>query len=369
MTVRIATFNAENLFRRPKVFGIEEEDRRNEVLDDFNELVALLGKDPYADADKQRIAELVKKHRAFEADPDRAGSIFVNQTRGAGAKLFTLGGTEADPVINIKAKGRSTWAGWAELVRSDMSWDAVRNTGRVIAQIGADILLIVEVEDRLTLSRFNRQVLGDALGMTPFPYNMLIDGNDSRGIDIGILSRHPITSLRSHIFDPKPSEPPVFSRDCPEFEIEVNGTPLWILGNHFKSQIQGAGSGRRLAQAKRVRAIYEEALLRSAHVVVAGDLNDQPSSLPIKELLDAGLRDAMTHGTFMGTPGTHGTGTKAHQKLDYLMFSPELWDRVRGAAVERRGIWAPNTFKSFDTVTSRPVQASDHAAVYAELDL
>ncbi|MFD9331838.1 endonuclease/exonuclease/phosphatase family protein [Streptomyces sp. NPDC060065] len=369
MTIRIATFNAENLFRRPKVFGIEDEGKRNEVLDDFNELAALIAKDLYSDADKERIAELVKKHRAYEADPDRAGAIYVNQTKGAGAKLFTLGGTDADPVINIKAKGRSKWAGWAELVRSDVSWAAVRNTGRVIAEVNADILLTVEVEDRLTLARFNRQVLGDALGKEPYPYNMLIDGNDSRGIDIGILSRHPITSLRSHIFDPKPSDPPVFSRDCPEFEIELDGTPLWILGNHFKSQIRGEGAGRRLAQARRVKEIYEEALLRSAHVVVAGDLNDRPTSLPIKELLDAGLRDAMTHPSYTGAPGTHGTGTSAAQKLDYLMFSPQLWELVRGTGVERRGIWAPNTFEHFDTVTARPEQASDHAALYADLDL
>ncbi|MFI6334408.1 endonuclease/exonuclease/phosphatase family protein [Streptomyces sp. NPDC050535] len=369
MTVRIATFNAENLFRRPAVFGIEDEDRRNEVLADFNELVALVSKDPYTDGDKARIAELVQKHRAFESDPGRGGAIFVNQTRGAGAKLFTRGGTETDPVIDIKAKGRSKWAGWVELVRTDMSWDAVRNTGRVISEINADIVLTVEVEDRLTLARFNKQVLGDALGKPPYPYNMLIDGNDTRGIDIGILSRYPVTSLRSHIFDPEPSDPPVFSRDCPEFEIGVGGTPLWILGNHFKSQIQGAGSGRRLAQARRVREIYEEALLRSAHVVVAGDLNDHPDSPPIRELTDAGLRDAMTHPSYTGAPGTHGTGTRAHQKLDYLMFAPELWDRVRATGVERRGIWAPNTFKSFDTVTSRPAQASDHAALYADLDL
>ncbi len=32
--------------------------------------------------------------------------------------------------------------------------------------------------------------------------------------------------------------------------------------------------------------------------------------------------------------------------------------------VERRGIWAPSTIKSFDTVTSKWNRASDHAAVY-----
>ncbi|MFF8397038.1 hypothetical protein [Streptomyces sp. NPDC016172] len=32
-------------------------------------------------------------------------------------------------------------------------------------------------------------------------------------------------------------------------------------------------------------------------------------------------------------------------------------------------IWAPSTIKSFDTVPSKWNRASDHAAVYADLDL
>ncbi|MGW0843274.1 endonuclease/exonuclease/phosphatase family protein [Streptomyces sp. NPDC002787] len=371
MSIRIATFNAENLFRRPMVFGLDDPDRREEILDDFNELVGLLDKEIYQEADKERISELIVKHDAHNSDPDSRRPFFVNQPRG-GAKLYTVS-PNGSPVLRIVAKGRSKWAGWAEMVRGDIGWEAVENTARVIAEVNADILLTVEVEDRLTLDRFNTQVLGGAMGHEPYPFNLLIDGNDSRGIDVGILSRFPITSVRSHIFDPGASGTPVFSRDCPEFEVEVDGEPLWILGNHFKSKGFGRASEndkRRKAQAKRVREIYEEALERSLRVVVAGDLNDSLSSPPIKLLLDAGLREAMTHESY-GTnpPGTHGTGKRDEQKLDYLMFSPELWDRVTHVGVERRGIWAPKTFPSFTTVTSKLNQASDHAALFADLTL
>jgi endonuclease/exonuclease/phosphatase family metal-dependent hydrolase len=371
MTIRIATFNTENLFRRPKVFELQDEEQRSEILEDFAELVSLLDKETYDEADKQRITELVLKHHAQDSEPDSPRPFFINDTRG-GAKLFTVSGPRDNPVIKIVAKGRSTWAGWAELVRDDLDWDAVKNTARVIAEVNADILLTVEVEDRLTLDRFNRLVLGGALGKRPYPYNLLIDGNDSRGIDVGILSRHPITSVRSHIFDPGPPARPVFSRDCPEFEISLNGTPLWILGNHFKSKGFGAASEndkKRRAQAKRVKEIYEAARRRSAHVVVAGDLNESLDGAPIQTLLGTGLRDAMSHESYTGAPGTHGTGNSPKQKLDYIMFSPELWDRVQLVEVERRGVWAPRTFKSFDTVTSRRNEASDHAALYADLDL
>ncbi|MFM9696658.1 endonuclease/exonuclease/phosphatase family protein [Streptomyces europaeiscabiei] len=371
MTIRIATFNAENLFRRPSVFGLSDDEQRKDILDDFNELVGLLGKEIYQEADKERIAELIVKHDAHDSEAGSRRPFFVNQPRG-GAKLYTVSPT-GSPVIKIVAKGRPKWAGWAELVRDDISWDAVENTARVIAEVNADILLTVEVEDRLTLDRFNTQVLGGGVGHDPYPFNLLVDGNDSRGIDVGILSRFPVTSVRSHIFDPGANGKPVFSRDCPEFEVEVDGEPLWILGNHFKSKGFGRAAEndkRRKAQAKRVREIYEAALDRSSRVVVAGDLNDFLASPPIKLLLDAGLREAMTHESYGNNPpGTHGTGKRDEQKLDYLMFSPELWDRVTHVGVERRGIWAPRTFESFTTVTSKADQASDHAALFADLDL
>lgn len=364
MTIRIGTFNAENLFRRPRVF--REKDARR-ILDDFSALVGLLGSDPYTAADKRKIAALLKKYRADEDRKSSSRPFFVNQPHGD-AKLFTK---PAGGGLKIVAGGRSQWTGWAELVRDDLSLEAVENTARVIAAVNADILLTVEVEDRLTLDRFNTQILGGVLGKRPYPYNMLIDGNDPRGIDVGILSRYPIECIRSHIADLGQGRLPVFSRDCPEYEIRVNGTRLWILGNHFKSKGFGAAADnekKRRAQARQVRKIYETALERSAHVVVAGDLNDTPASVAIKTLLRAGLRDAMSYPGYVGDPGTFGTGTSLNQKIDYLMFSPELFSRVQDVDVERRGIWAPKTFKSFPTVT-KGHQASDHGALYADLDL
>jgi endonuclease/exonuclease/phosphatase family metal-dependent hydrolase len=371
MSIRIATFNAENLFRRPAVFGLADDGRRKEILDDFAELVALLDGETYQEADKERIAELIVKHGAHDSEAGGARPFLVNQPRG-GAKLYTVS-PGADHAVRIVAKGRSAWAGWAELVRDDIRWAAVENTARVIAEVDADILLTVEVEDRLTLDRFNSQVLGGAIGYDPYPFNLLVDGNDSRGIDVGVLSRFPVTSVRPHVFDPGADGKPVFSRDCPEFEVEVGGEPLWILGNHFKSKGFGRAADndrRRRAQAARVREIYEAALTRSPRVVVAGDLNDSLASPPVRLLLDAGLREAMTHESYGAhPPGTHGTGKRDEQKLDYLMFSPELWERVTNVGVERRGIWAPRTFPSFDTVTSKADQASDHAALFADLAL
>lgn len=361
MSIRIATFNCENLFRRPVVFGIGNDPLRDAVLDDFRTLVEILDRDPYSDDDKTEIIELLKKHSVGVSPDVSTQTILVNEPRGQ-ARLLKGEGVNIE--VRAEVTGRSSWVGWAQLATGDLSWDAVKNTARVIAEVDADILLTVEVEDRLTLHRFNRQVLSGQFEAEPYPFNMLIDGNDIRGIDVGLFSRHPITSVRSHIFDKKDSRE-IFSRDCPEFEIDIDGEPLWLLGNHFKSKIGGGGEKRKL-QGERVAQLYRAALQRSARVVVAGDLNDTPGSPPLTFLEATSLRDAMTHDSYEGPPGTHGE-CRADDKIDYLMFSPELFAKVEKVEVERRGIFEFGT--PFDTVTGPGDQASDHAAIVAELDL
>ena len=48
----------------------------------------------------------------------------------------------------------------------------------MIEELGADVLAVVEAEDRIALQRFNDSYLVP-LGVG-FTYNMLIDGNDER---------------------------------------------------------------------------------------------------------------------------------------------------------------------------------------------
>ena len=51
---------------------------------------------------------------------------------------------------------------------------------------------------------------------------MLIDGNDNRGIDVGIMTRKgfEIESIQSNV-DTEDDEGIVFSRDCPQYELRI----------------------------------------------------------------------------------------------------------------------------------------------------
>ena len=365
MTLRVATFNVENLFTRAAALNLASWADGRPILDDIEELNRLLAQDDYDAAAKAQIKAILDKYEF--GDRNKTNRPFgINEVRD---KLFKVpAGTKK---VEIVATGRDDWVGWVELARDKISGEAVANTGRVIDAVNPDIACLVEVENRMALGRFNEQVLGEEFQKS-FAFDLLVDGNDPRGIDLAILSRHPVSTVRPHIHDGAPSR--IFSRDCPEYEILLpSGESLWVLANHFKSKGYGApaeSNAKRARQAARAAEIYQDALTRSDYVIVSGDLNDRPDSVPLKALVqDTDLRDVMTHPSYPGAPGTYETGNSLNQKIDYILLSPALWAKVENVAVERRGVWAPHTFPSFPEVTSSVTQASDHAAVWVDLDL
>ena len=377
MTLRLATFNANNLFQRPKVFQLEGMSAEAaKVLDDLQKLEQLLAKESYAGTTGTEIIKLLKKYEFDNSHAQPESRWFqINEVRG---KLFRVkrvpAGTKTKAEIELVATGRSNWMGWVELVRENVNAVSTDNTARVIQAINADVLCMVEIEDRHTLDRFDRLTLKKF--KASFEHNLLIDGNDPRGIDVGLLSRFPIRSVRSHIDDMAPKKrSPIFSRDCPEFEVELpDGRPLWVLANHFKSQgygAQAANDAKRLAQAKRVRELLNRFDLTRDLVVVAGDFNGSPTSAPLKPLLTTpGLFDVLKSPLHTGPSWTYHDG---RQQIDYLLVSQPLFARLRSAGIERRGLFHKTGFKGkfphFPEVTDEVTQASDHAAVWAEFEI
>ncbi|PSJ20314.1 endonuclease/exonuclease/phosphatase, partial [Halomonas sp. ND22Bw] len=118
--------------------------------------------------------------------------------------------------LEIVAEGRADWVGSLELIPAPVDEEAMRNTARVMIELKADVLAVVEAESRPALAAFNADIVG-SLGGTPYSHVMLIDGNDARGIDVGLLtgSEFPIGNMRSHVDDRTVDAQPIFSRDCP----------------------------------------------------------------------------------------------------------------------------------------------------------
>lgn len=370
--MRIASFNVENLFDRAKALNRQSWDAGRPVLEKFAALNALLGEASYSAADRTRMAELMIDLGLEKSDT--GPFVILRRNRGALVRRPKTGG------IEIRATGRADWVGSLELRVEAVNEEAMRNTARVIRDVAADVLGVVEAESRPVLNEFSKVIL-PAVGGAPYPHVMLIDGNDERGIDVGLLTGkdYAIELMRSHVDDADAQGNAIFSRDCPEYLIVTPaGNRLLLLINHLKSKgygSQSSSNARRREQAERVREIYDARRAEGHdHIAIIGDFNDMPASAPLAPLLTGSdLRDISTHADFDdgGFPGTFG-GSTASNKIDYILLSPALFALARRGGIWRKGMWPgvrPRKWDTYPEVTREVEAASDHGAIWADIDL
>jgi endonuclease/exonuclease/phosphatase family metal-dependent hydrolase len=367
--VRIASYNVESLFNRAKALDPHDWDAGRPALEDYSRINKLFWEPVYTKSVKDEIVSLLKSLGLAKAD-DGGKYARLRQNRGHLLK-------RSKGKIEITAGGRTDWIGWVELETEPINELATQHTAMVLRDLDASIQAVVEADNRIALRDFSSIMMRD-VGGTPFEHVMLIDGNDQRGIDVGLMTRsgYDITGVRSHTDDADTSGT-IFSRDCPEYTVKTpSGDEVVVLVNHLKSKGYGVptvSNARRQEQAAQVAKIYRR-LRKSGqrNVAVVGDFNDTPDSKPLAPLLDkTDLRDVSEHPAFVsdGRPGTYGTGTKGN-KIDYLLLSPALFKRVTNGGVFRKGVWGGKNgtvFEHYPTMTNEVEAASDHAAIFADL--
>lgn len=378
--MRIAAFNVENLFDRPKAFNSDLA-QSSAVLDAHARLNKLFEKPNYTSSNKADMLVLMDNLGILKDDD--GPFVILRKIRGQLIKRPRSGAP------SIVAGGREDWVGACELKTTSINETAILNTARVIRDLDADILALVEVESRPVLKEFNEKILpkspvnGDA-----YPHLMVIDGNDARGIDVGLMTKedYEIFGMFSHVHDLKPDGNPVFSRDCPEYQvISSSGEQIWVLPNHFKSKYGGnnaASKAKRLAQSQKTKEIYE-ALLDEGfkNIVVLGDLNDTPSSDELRPLFSTTLKDVSEHPKFTDfefnvNNGSRGIGTfglgNDSNKIDYLLLSPDLFSKVTNAGLFRKGAWpgsSPVRWATYPELQRKLHVGSDHHAIFADIDI
>ncbi|MBU1707549.1 endonuclease/exonuclease/phosphatase family protein [bacterium] len=366
-SLRIASFNVENLFGRAKVLNFHDQSVGDKILETINDFRRVLYKTTYTADDKKRIVKLFKELKDF---------IEVREDRG---KLFTKQGWA---IKGVKANGRDDWDGAIVFKQAKFS-DVVReNTAQVIKDTRADIACIVEAENRPILRSFDAQMLNSR-----YAHDVLVDANDPRGIDVGLYSKkkYPIGGMWTHMFD-KEGNKSIFSRDCLEVELFLpNGQPLYVLCNHFKSRgydMEGTADQKRKRQAKRVAEILSDDYdLNNDWVIVAGDLNDNPESAPLQPLMNVKKLYDVLELQFPNEPMKRWTyHYNKFEQIDFILVSKPLKDRFKKAGVIREGMHnlkkmttASNGLvdveEEYDTVTHWTNAASDHGAVWAEFSI
>lgn len=278
-----------------------------------------------------------------------------------------------------------TFAG--RLVRAKDSADTSEIARRITQVINADILAVQEVEHIDILKQFNREHLRNL-----YPHIALVEGNDRRLIDVGVLSKLPIGTIVSHqtAVHPDVLNRRVFSRDLLQVEIlRNNGNKLFTMYNtHLKSHfvhpgedpVQGAinANNSRKRQAEMISRILTRMERPNGRFILTGDMNDPPDSEFLAPMLSANNRPLINS---LATPSetrpakaeTSGQGpgpqTKAwthrfnppghepprYELFDHIWVSPSLAEKFQNPTIDRR--------------TKHTGDGSDHDPAWIDIDL
>jgi len=207
----------------------------------------------------------------------------------------------------------------------------------VIRKLDADVLALQEVENRFYLERFLEVFLPD-MG---YQHVVHFEGNDVRGIDVCLISRLPVGTVRSHrhvSFPDAGGRPMVFERDLLCATIEPPGGrsfEVWVV--HFKSNYEGREYAEpiRLAEATKVRALLEGRLKEdpTARVILCGDFNDVWDSPTLRKIVGEGPTAMRCFADELPQERRVTYNQEPYRTMiDFILCSPALADRyVKGS--------------------------------------
>lgn len=169
----------------------------------------------------------------------------------------------------------------------------VQAVASVVADLDPDVMILPEVENVSVLEALDEALDG------AYPQRTILQSNDSRGLDVGALSKisfDDVVSHKSEQFNKEGTNEPDyrFARDCTEFHLTFNGRRIALLGVHYRSKGPPDDPDKRLAEAQRCRAIGDEISADDPDlgVIILGDFNDLPNSPPVDWTLEGGWVDA-----------------------------------------------------------------------------
>jgi endonuclease/exonuclease/phosphatase family metal-dependent hydrolase len=233
-----------------------------------------------------------------------------------------------------------------------------------IKRMDLDVLAVQEVEDIDTLRQFVRDDLGGL-----YRHVVLIEGNDPRLIDVGLLSKLPLGGVTSWQHAPDPEHPgqPVFSRDLLQVEVlsdDRRRKLFTIFNNHLKSHFvpfnapdPGAEEVRanelRRRQCDVAATIIASETRPNSSFIVVGDMNDPPDSEFLEPLvgaaklkLSSGLTNAQETRPGPGSPPPPTTAWTERFKpsgkpavytlMDQVWLSEPLASKKTAAFIDRR---------------------------------
>ncbi len=154
--------------------------------------------------------------------------------------------------------------------------EKLRKDGEIIRELDADILGLMEVENRGVL----KQLIDEELSDMGYKYHALIDVENERGIDVALISRKPFLCYSYDV--------PDFYRGILTARFAHAGKPFYVIVNHWKSRF-GGGEEERMNCSNRVVEIVDKLIPEfegraDVPIIIGGDLNDNDTDASVVNL-------------------------------------------------------------------------------------
>jgi DNA/RNA endonuclease YhcR with UshA esterase domain len=245
----------------------------------------------------------------------------------------------------------------------DYELDLTKIANTILESGSPVIIALQEVENLTILENLAAHEL-----ILPYHYHpFLIEGSDSRGIDVGYLIR----SDRAEVLELQQFNAPQGLTSRPPLMVKVEITTdadritLYAVNNHFTSMSGGeaATEPRRIAQAAWNVTILEEILAEDpdANVAILGDLNSYYLSPPLDTLREGGLDhvfEAWSDPRF--NPYSYIYEGES-QNLDHILVTPSLMSMLKYIDILHTNADYPPAIPGDPT----PIRKSDHDPIIA----
>ncbi|SRX76370.1 exonuclease/endonuclease/phosphatase family protein [Aequorivita antarctica] len=370
--MKIATFNVQNLFHRDR--RLIQKTLGKCISDWIIEFDTLLKKEKCA-SNTERLMEL-----SFLLDFDKTyQNPYVAMRKKAG-ELYLKG---MNCSKELKSGELTDWNGWIKVQTIPIDPEATNHKAMVISEIDPDILVLQEVEDKMSLDEFNNFIL-PKFNCESFPDSFLIPNSEGRGRNQALLLKngYQLESIKVHKID----DSEVVTQELLEYEIQtpkgksIHLISAYLYENRFDKDI---AFEIRKNQAYQVSVIYKMLQMQGkTNIVIAGTFNAPSYCSSLVPLLqDTDLKDIGKSKTFnvdfdKGKDatyfrlGAYRMGVNIKQK-DYLLLSPELFLNVKNSGLNRKGVWPekrPN-WGIYSTIHNKNQAASGHPGVWGTMKL
>ena len=219
--------------------------------------------------------------------------------------------TENDPITYDDDRTPDGKDHWTEEIYKDK----VKKMAGVIAEIGADIaqntpaiIGLAEIENRTVIEAManDPQLYSKNYGIAHF------DSPDRRGIDVALMYQKALfkpQSISKHelvIYDNVDRDKRIYTRDQLLVSGVLDGDLIHIIVNHWPSRSGGEARSRskRIAAATLNKKIIDslQSIDPYAKIITMGDLNDDPTSPSVKDVLNTKSKKAQVSALELFNP-------------------------------------------------------------------